>query len=82
MPKIRFMIASLSLHSNSQMQIELTQLLVALANIIAHDGSFDNRRPSGGNLILFLGEPVFPAWITLSSDLLMKLLSRGSSVTR
>jgi len=56
-------------------------LLVALANIIAHDGIFDKIRPIGGNLLLFFGEAVFPAWINLSSDLLMKLLSKGSSVT-
>lgn len=66
----------------SQKQIEITQLLVALANIIAHDGNFDKRRRRGGNLLLFFGEPLFPAWINLSSDLLMKLLSKGSSVTR
>lgn len=64
------------------MQIELTQLLVAFANIIAQDGNFDKIRPSGGNLLLFFGEADFPAWINLSSDLLMKLLSKGSSVTR
>jgi len=63
------------------LKIELTQLLVALANIIAHDGNFDSRRCTGGNWLLFFCAPVFPAWINLCSALLMKLLSAGSSVT-
>lgn len=67
--------------SLSSLKIELTQLFIALANIIAHDGNFDNRRCTGGNLLLFFCEAVFPAWINLCSALLMKLLSAGSSVT-
>jgi hypothetical protein len=79
MLKTKFMIATNSyLHPKAK---TLTQLLVALANIIAHDGNFDKIRPKGGNLLHFFGEVVFPDWINLSSDLLMKLLSEGSSVT-
>ncbi len=50
--------------------------------MIAHVGNFDNKRRTGGNLPSLTGEEsVFPAWISLSSDLLMNWLSCGSFVT-
>lgn len=56
-------------------------MLVILAKIIAHVGNFENRSFRGGNLELLDEELVFPAWISRSSDLVMKLLSCGSLVT-
>lgn len=60
---------------------DLTQLFVTLATIIAQVGNFDKRRRRGGGwLLCFVGGTVFPAWINLNSDLLTRLLSRGSFV--
>lgn len=59
----------------------LTQLLVILANMIAHVGNFDRRRPIGGSSAVDVGGSVLPAWIDVSSDLVIKGLSLGSLVT-
>lgn len=57
-------------------------MLVALANMTAQDGNFDSRSRREGKSLLFFEESVlFPAWISLSSDLLMNWLSWGSFVT-
>lgn len=56
-------------------------MLVTLARMIAHVGNFDNKRLMGGSFPSFAGESVFPAWISLSSDLLINWFSRGSFVT-
>jgi hypothetical protein len=61
--------------------MQLTQLFVILAKIIAQDGAFDNSKRSGGNWPSLAGESVLPAWINLNSDLLTKGLSLGSLVT-
>lgn len=59
-----------------------TQLLVMFAIMIAHVAIFENKRRTGGSLLLSTGESDFPAWINRSSDMLIELLSCGSFVTR
>ena len=49
-----------------------------LAKIIAHVGNFDSRRRKDGNLSFLAGDSVFPAWINLNSDWLIRWISRGS----
>lgn len=64
-------------------KLKLTQLLVTLAKMIAQVGNFDKRsRKDGFGFIEMVGWWTgFPAWISLSSDLVMKGLSRGLFVT-
>lgn len=53
-----------------------------LANMMAHVGNLDNKRRTGGSWpSIITGESVLPAWISLSSDWLIKWFSCGSFVT-